>query len=313
MSAVELHLLRVGACRHLECMAARGGRWTPVEFPALCGLIRHPQRGWMLYDTGYAGHFFSATDTWPERLYRATLPVELPQGEILETQLAGFGLTPADIGTVIVSHYHGDHIAGLRDFPNARFIALRADTERFAALAGKHWRATLGGHLPGLLPDGYFDRVDAADAAPKRDLPDWLQPFVTGHDLLGDGSLIGVPLPGHSHGQLGLFIPDAGGRPAFLVADACWSLPALRDGRLPAFPALLVNAERRRYVDTFRGLTGIARRETAVALLPSHCTVAWQEFTPPLSRAAAHPSPPGGGAGGEGMFTPDPDQTRHAP
>ncbi|HNE17498.1 MAG TPA: SDR family oxidoreductase, partial [Rhodocyclaceae bacterium] len=137
--------------------------------------------------------------------------------------------------------------------------------------------------------------------------------FVTGHDLLGDGSLIGVPLPGHSHGQLGLFIPDAGGRPAFLVADACWSLPALRDGRLPAFPALLVNAERRRYVDTFRGLTGIARRETAVALLPSHCTVAWREFTPPLSRAAAHPSPPGGGAGGEGMFTPDPDQTRHAP
>lgn len=278
MSAVELHVLRVGACRHLECMAARGGRWAPVEFPALCGLIRHPERGWILYDTGYAGHFFSATDTWPERLYRTALPVELPQDEILKTQLAGFGLTPADIGTVIVSHYHGDHIAGLRDFPNARFIALRADTERFAALAGKRWRATLGGHLPGLLPDGYFDRVDAADAAPKRDLPAWLQPFASGHDLIGDGSLIGVPLPGHSHGQLGLFIPDAGGRPAFLVADACWSLPALRDGRLPAFPALLVNAERRRYVDTFRGLAGIARHETAVALLPSHCPSAWREY-----------------------------------
>jgi len=297
MSPVELHLLRVGACRHLECMAARGGRWTPVEFPALCGLIRHPQRGWMLYDTGYAGHFFSATDTWPERLYRATLPVELPQDEILKTQLAGFGLTPADIGTVIVSHYHGDHIAGLRDFPKARFVALRADTDRFAALIGKRWRATLGGHLPGLLPDDYFDRVVAADAAPKRDLPAWLAPFATGHDLLGDGSLIGVPLPGHSHGQLGLFIPDAGGRPAFLVADACWSLPALRDGRLPAFPALLINAERRRYLDTFRGLAGIARRETAVALLPSHCTVAWREFTPTLSRAAAHPSPRGEGLG----------------
>ena len=153
----------------------------------------------------------------------------------------------------------------------------------------------------------------AADAAPKRDLPDWLAPFETGHDLLGDGSLVGVPLPGHSHGQLGLFIPDAGGRPAFLVADACWSLPALRDGRLPAIPALLINAERRRYLDTFRGLAGIARRETAVALLPSHCPAAWREFTPPLSRAAAHPSPPGGGAWGEGMFTPDPDQTRHAP
>ncbi len=278
MSTVALHLLRVGACRHLECMAARGGRWTPVEFPALCGLIHHPDRGWLLYDTGYAGHFFTATDSWPERLYRAALPVELPQNEILKVQLAGFGLTPADIGTVIVSHYHGDHIAGLRDFPNARFIALSAATERFTALAGKRWRATLGGHLPNLLPGDYPNRVAAADDCPERDLPDWLAPFETAFDLLGDGSLLGVPLPGHSHGQLGLYIPDAGGRPAFLVADACWSTPALREGRMPSRLAWFVNAERQRFVETFNGLFGIARRETAIALLPSHCTAAWQEF-----------------------------------
>lgn len=278
MTRVTLHMLRVGACRHLECMAARGGHWAPVEFPALCGLIRHPTRGWMLYDTGYAGHFFSATESWPERLYRAVLPVELPASELLSVQLARFGLAPADIGTVIVSHYHGDHIAGLRDFPNALFIALRADTEHFSALTGKRWRATLGGHLPGLLPDDYHARLDAADDCPGRDLPAWLAPFDIGFDLLGDGSLLGMPLPGHSHGQLGLFIPDADGRPAFLIADACWSLPALREGRMPARLALLVNAERRRYAHTFLGLSGIARREPAVALLPSHCPAAWREY-----------------------------------
>jgi len=263
MSTVVLHMLRVGACRHLECTAARGGRWTPVEFPALCGLIRHPDHGWMLYDTGYAGHFFSATRTWPERLYRSALPVELPPDEVLKTQLAGFGLTQADIATVIVSHYHGDHIAGLRDFPNARFVALDADTKRFTALRGKRWRATFGGHLPTLLPDDYLNRV---------------APFETGLDLFGDGSLLGVPLPGHSHGQLGLFIPDANGRPAFLVADACWSLPALREGRLPSRLAMFATAERRRFIETFNGLFGIARRENAITLLPSHCTIAWQEF-----------------------------------
>ncbi len=278
MTAVSLQLLRVGACRHLECMSARGGRWTPVEFPALCGLIRHPERGWLLYDTGYAGHFFAATDAWPERLYRVALPVELPAAEILQTQLAGFGLSPSDIGTVIVSHYHGDHIAGLRDFPNARFIALSADTEHFTALAGKRWRATFGGHLPNLLPGDYLERVADADACPKRNLPDWLAPFEIGFDLLGDSSLLGVPLPGHSLGQLGLFIPDAHGRPTFLVADACWSLPALRDGRLPSRLALHVNAQRRHFVETFNGLSCIARRETVVAVLPSHCTAAWQEF-----------------------------------
>lgn len=278
MTTLGLHLLRVGACRHLECMAARGGRWARVEFPALCGLIHHPEHGWMLYDTGYADHFFSATAQWPERLYRTALPVELPANEVLPTQLARFGLTPADIGVVIVSHYHGDHIAGLRDFPHARFIALAADTEHFGNRIGRRWRATLGGHLPGLLPPDYFARVSAADDCPKYELPRWLAPFTQGFDLLGDGSLIGVPLAGHSHGQLGLFLEDAGGRPAFLVADACWSLPALREGRMPASPAMLINAERRRYVSTFEGLAAIARCEPAVALLPSHCPVAWQEY-----------------------------------
>ena len=155
---------------------------------------------------------------------------------------------------------------------------MSTDTQRFIALTGRRWRATLCGHLPSLLPGDYLDRVVAADACPIRRLPDWLAPFETGFDLLGDGSLLGIPLPGHSQGQLGLFIPNTTGRPAFLVADACWSLPAMREGRMPPRLAQFVNAERRCFVETFNGLSGIAGREPTVALLPSHCTVAWQEF-----------------------------------
>lgn len=278
MSSVQLQLLRVGACRHLECMAARGGRWALVDFPALCGLIRHPVHGWILYDTGYAEHFFTATASWPERLYRSALPIDLPPSATLQAQLAHYGISATDIGLVIVSHYHGDHIAGLRDFPHAGFIALRADTRHIAALRGKRWRATLGGYLPALLPPDYLSRVRDAEDCPPRSLPGWMAPFATGFDLLGDGSLLGLPLPGHSHGQLGLFIPDAQGRPALLAADACWSLPALREGRLPSWLALCINADRQRYRRTFEGLATLARRETALAVLPSHCLQAWEEL-----------------------------------
>lgn len=277
-SPVKLHLLRVGACRHLECMAARGGRWAMMDFPALCGLIRHPAHGWILYDTGYAEHFFTATEQLPERLYRSFLPVDLPPSERLATQLAERGLTTADIGTVIVSHYHGDHIAGLRDFPQARFFALRKDTEQFLALTGKRWRATLQAYLPGLLPEDFPQRVQAADDCALVGLPSWLQPFASGFDLLGDGSLIAVPLPGHSHGQLGLFLPDAGGRPVFLIGDAAWSLPFLREGRLPSRLVAMITPDRRRYAQTFLGLHALALREPALALLPSHCSIAWREY-----------------------------------
>ena len=278
MTRITLNLLRVGVCRHLECMAIRGGRWKNVEFPALCGLIRHPEQGWMLYDTGYSNHFFDATQTFPERLYRSALPVSLPHDELLHAQLARYGLTTADINTVIVSHYHGDHIAGLRDFPKSRFMAMRADTLHFMSLTKKRWRATLGGHLPGLLPDDYLSRLSLADDCPTRALPALLSPFTIGFDLLGDQSLFGVPLPGHSHGQMGLFIPDADGRPVFLVADACWSLPALRNNKRPARVTNLINANSRAYSDTFQGLHHMARTEPAIALLPSHCATAWKEF-----------------------------------
>jgi glyoxylase-like metal-dependent hydrolase (beta-lactamase superfamily II) len=271
-------MLRVGSCRHLECVAARGGKLSLVDFPALCGLIRHPAIGWILYDTGYADHFFTETEPWPERLYRNILPVDLPSAQILTRQLARFGITPADIKMVIISHYHGDHIAGLRDFPNARFIALQADTNKLKTLHGRRLKATLKAHLHGLLPADFFARLEDADACQARDLPEWMHPFRYGLDLLGDGSLLGVPLPGHSNGQLGLFMPDVDGRPVFLVADACWSLPACKEGRLPSRLTVFVSADRQRFKETFWGLRELVVREAAIAVLPSHCPAAWKAY-----------------------------------
>lgn len=277
--SVHLNILRAGWCQHLECMGDRGGRLAPVQFPALCGLIRHPDHGWILYDTGYAEHFFQATRRLPESLYRSAVPVHLPAAEQLSAQLHALGIGVDDIRYVIISHFHADHIAGLRNFRQARFIALQADYQHLESLRGKRWRATLGGHLPALLPDDFGARLQLADSCAPCALPGWMAPFEHGLDLFGDASLIGVPLPGHSAGQLGLFVPDAQGRPAFLVADACWSAAACVAGRLPAAPALwFASADRQRYQRTYHGLGTLMAREPALAVLPSHCNRSWEAF-----------------------------------
>jgi glyoxylase-like metal-dependent hydrolase (beta-lactamase superfamily II) len=276
---VSLHLLRVGRCRHLECMAARGGQFIAVDFPALCGLIRHPVRGWMLYDTGYADHFFKATQSWPECLYRAVTPVQLPPHENLVSQLKGHGVEPSEIRHIIISHYHGDHIAGLKDFPNANFIALQADTEKLKILQKNRLRATVAAHLHQLLPDNFYQRLNYADNYSCISLPSWMNPFEGGFDIFGDGSVLGVPLPGHSDGQLGLFLPNSDGKPVFLIGDACWSLPACKEGRLPSRLTRFLNANNRSYEETFFNLQKLLLRETAVSLLPSHCTHAWEKFS----------------------------------
>src|SRR5690606_24872738 len=94
-----------------------------------------------------------------------------------------------------------------------------------------------------------------------------------------DGSLLGVPLPGHSHGQLGLYIADADGRPVLLAADACYSLPACREGRLPPAPTLwFSSADHQAYRRTFAALGALSLREPALAILPSHCSAAREDF-----------------------------------
>jgi hypothetical protein len=104
MSLVDVTYLRVGQCRHLECVAARGGDWKMIDFPSLCGLIRHPQWGWILFDTGYSDHFYDATQRLPESLYKIALPIELPETEKLLVQLHSMGINAEDINLVIVYH-----------------------------------------------------------------------------------------------------------------------------------------------------------------------------------------------------------------
>jgi len=278
MTCVDVKYLRVGQCRHMECVAARGGKFSMIDFPSFCGLIRHPVEGWILFDTGYAEHFFTATQSFPEKLYRLALPIQLGDEEKLLAQLSQMGIDADDIRWVIVSHYHGDHIAGLRDFPNAKFIASRKDTEDLQKLIASPLGATLQGKLPGLLPDNYFDRLTYVDDLAEKALPHWMKPFTQAFDLFGDQSLLIVPLPGHSHGQVGLFIEDANGRPAFLTADACWSLPACREGRLPSVLAKLATANHQDYQKTFFALSALANREPQVTILPSHCIPSWKEF-----------------------------------
>src|SRR5258708_26959100 len=124
--AVKIHLLKVGSCRHLEFLAIRGGRFATVTLPALSALIIHPDAGPILFDTGDADHFRDATNRFPERLYRLATPMQLPAPQRLDQQLKSHGLRLTDIRHCIVSHFHGDHIAGLRDLPSAAVIAMKS-------------------------------------------------------------------------------------------------------------------------------------------------------------------------------------------
>lgn len=270
---VKFDLLKVGHCQHPECVALRGGGIRTIDFPALVGLINHPRFGLMLYDTGYSRHFHKATAKFPECLYRWVTPVTLPPEEELLVQLESRGIRAEDISTIFISHFHADHVAGLRDFPQAKFIATRAENElcRSKGRIGRLRRA----YLRDLLPEDLDTRLSYADELDPMPLPaDW-EPFAGARDLVGDGSLLGVELPGHAASQLGMAFRESEGGLVFLVADACWKIEGLERNRPPSRLAYNVFHSRKDYDATFAKLCALKGSQNPPSIIPSHCATTW--------------------------------------
>jgi len=241
-----------------------------VSFPALVGLIRHRDFGPILFDTGYDDRFFAATEPFPERLYRMATPVDFAAGDSLPEQLAHHGLTPGDIAGVFVSHFHGDHVAGLNGFPAARIFCARQGLQRVRG--GGRFSRVRQGLLSALVPDDIEDRAGFFEDLPPVALPAELAPFTQGVDILGDGALTAVELPGHCPGHWGLLIRPEGQRPVFFIGDAAWSMTAITDNRPPpAFTTTLLG-DTKTYRQSLTALQMVARTG-AVELIPSHCQV----------------------------------------
>ena len=264
----DVRLLSAGFCLHPEFMSIRGGGWRPCRFPAGFAFIHHARHGPILFDTGYSDHFWNETRQWPYALYRLLLPPHLDSAQRARDQLRSFGVDPADVRMVVASHFHADHIAGLRDFPQAAILCARAEWN--AMRANRGFGGLLKGFLPGLLPNDAEARVAFIEDRPAVKLPAALSSFGSGHDLLGDGSVMAVALPGHSAGQFGLYLPETKRGALFLVADAAWSLDAIERLAPPPRPVRAMLGNSPSYLTTLAKLHQIRRSSPALTLAPAH-------------------------------------------
>ncbi|AZO31249.1 MULTISPECIES: MBL fold metallo-hydrolase [Mesorhizobium] len=218
-----------------ERLILHGGSWQSVRLRVRYGLIFHPVAGPVLVDTGYTPEALSGERRGRMlRLYGALLKPELNAAEQVSPVLRRFGLSPDDISTVIVTHFHADHISGLSLFRNARFIA--SDAAWAHAKARTPRQNVRHGVFTELFPPDFETRLDGLSSKPdveaRNDIPG-------GVDLFGDGSVIAVDLPGHADGQFGLLFARID-RPFLYAVDVQWLLSALTEKRTPGFPATLI-------------------------------------------------------------------------
>jgi glyoxylase-like metal-dependent hydrolase (beta-lactamase superfamily II) len=266
---MKIEILHAGYCTSPEHLAIQGGRWKTIHFPAMFVLLQHPKFGPMLFDTGYSYRFFDETKKFPKRLYRLMTPVILHEEELVVNQLSTFGLRPQDVSHVFISHFHADHIGSLPDLTGSRFVYMPHAFSHLRNLPPsedmKH------AYLRGLIPTDFDSRSHEVDMTKSILLSEEYAPFKTGHDLLGDGSIIGVELPGHALGQMGIFVRDQSDKLFFFVADAAWLKRSIVENRPPHKLANMIFSDPTVYRKTLGNLHSYYLTHPDTIVVPSHC------------------------------------------
>jgi glyoxylase-like metal-dependent hydrolase (beta-lactamase superfamily II) len=277
-----VRVLSAGYCLVPERLSRRGAAWARQRFPAGFALMVHRQHGPVLFDTGYTHRFTGRPRSIAHRLYAVATPASVPPAAEAHRQLSSMGIRPGDVRCVVVSHFHADHIAGLRDFPNARIVCTRA---AWNVVRGSHGiGGLLHGCLPHLLPPDAAQRLTFVDALAAVSLPAPMAGFGQARDLFGDRSALLVHLPGHAVGQIGLFVPEVDAGPLFLVADAAWSTAAIASGTPPPRLVTAVLGDTRGYRAILARLTALQRAIPDLRLVASHGAL--PDLCPDASRGA---------------------------
>jgi glyoxylase-like metal-dependent hydrolase (beta-lactamase superfamily II) len=264
---ITFKMLQAGYCTQYEKFAIRGGALRKISFPALFGLIDHSQYGYILFDTGYSDRFYRETSTFPNLVYPKLTPVRLEPDQSAVVQLQQMGIAASAIKLIIISHFHPDHIGGLRDFPEARFIYNSFNYQNLKRK--KRIAALANGFFPGLLPDNFEARSRDVENCSIISLSEQYAPFDRAYDMLGDGSLLLVELPGHAEGQLGLFLSTNRDR-YFLISDACWLKQSFQTFTPPNGFVRLITHHWGDYLKTLKKISHLHQRCPEMKIIPSH-------------------------------------------
>ncbi len=264
MSSIEsVQLFAAGSCWQKEAFSIRGGEWKDIEFPAMCAVFRHPEVGWVLYDTGYDPDICFPGRGIATRLYARVMKVNVSTATSVVSRLRELGIEVEEIKWVVLSHFHPDHIGGSRFFPNARFLCSRK------GYGDASTRSRRLGFERELLPDDFESRCEFLEDRAVVSCAS-LESFGSVYDVFGDGSVLSVLIDGHAPRQVACLVRGKE-QSCFLVADAAWSRRAICEERPPHGATRLIQDDWRRLLKNLSLLSKLSKENPSWKMVPSHC------------------------------------------
>lgn len=208
VAGVALSIIRGADMSSQEGFSVRGGSLTKPFVSGLAAFVVEHPRGRLLIDAGVGRDVRAHLDTTPWLLRTlAELTVLQPTVDALEDR----GLQPSDVAGIILTHSHWDHVSGLADL---RTVPVWITPEELAHARSNDEGGTL------------YRQIEALGPLVLRELrfagPEY-GPFEASHDVYEDGSVVIVPMPGHTPGSVGVFVTDAAGKRVLIIGDTSWT------------------------------------------------------------------------------------------
>ena len=252
-----------------------------VRLPINVYVIEHAG-GLVLFDTGADPRVATDPDYWPNRatalFMRNIFDWEITPDDNLATQMERAGYSASDVTKAVLSHLHADHAGGIRHVPQADLF-----------VAEEAWE-----HMLGLHPDREMVlRRDIAILGAKWQAIDFqptddpmLAPFTESFDLMGDGSMMVLPTPGHIAGAVSMLVRRSDAPPVLLVGDLTYGDKFLEQDITPA------NGDRELLLESFAKVKALRDNNPGLIILPAHDLQAAEKLgqTPaPLHQAGMTP------------------------
>jgi glyoxylase-like metal-dependent hydrolase (beta-lactamase superfamily II) len=235
-------------------------------------LVRHPA-GDLLIDSGNSSHFHQDVRVYPFwlRLKLQSLAGQLNPDTPLPALLQRVGEDPAKLRWAILSHVHLDHAGGLMDLPSLT-VLLSRDELLFAN--------DPDAQAKGYVLAAYTKALPKPSAPTLQFDPEPYEIFDESADLYRDGSVVVVPLGGHTPGSVGIFVNLTPTRRFFYVGDSVDDERGFEErvGK----PLLLRDSDNDPFLANriVSRLSQLHEMVAALAIIPAHGRSAYKKFFP---------------------------------
>lgn len=241
------------------------GTFQAPRFALVPGTLREGLAGYTMSNTvGVAlrddGSIVLVDVGWSEAecadrpLRSRALGMKTVREDAIVVQLRALGLDPSRVTTIIATHLHLDHVAGIVDFPNAELVCTEEELVAYQSFP----------RSPGYRND--LDRAGRIralgfDRGARHGFP-------ASRDLFDDGEIVLLDGHGHTRGSLAVAFGDARGRYVH-IGDAAYGKGEYESG-LPSLFAKMTAYDRASLVKTYGAIQACAAQPDAPKIVPSH-------------------------------------------